>query len=79
MRPHNPQDGSPLQSAREKEIERLIRRIRNSGLLFDDVKADKAFALLGRCKERLSSWYRASQNWIHRDDLPCWLTKTDLM
>ena len=80
-RSYDPKTGKPLQFSREKEIERLIRRIRNSGLLFDedDAIADKAYNLLGRCQQRLHKWYEASHNWVHRDDLPCWVTKADFM
>ena len=80
-RPYDSKTGKPLQFSREIEIEKLIRRIRNSGLLFDpdEAKSDKAFNLLGRCKERLSDWYRASYHHIHQDDLPSWTTKADWM
>jgi len=80
MRQYNPTTGKPLQTAREYQIERLIRRLRR--LVFDPdvVKADKAYDLLGRCKLRLRPYWVARNQWRERDHLlPSWVTKADFL
>jgi len=73
--------GNPIPTARELKIERLIRRIKNSGVLFDpdEIKADKAFVLLGKCRDRLMDLRRAQNDKVMENYLPSWLTKADFM
>lgn len=56
---------APQMTARELEIQRVRRRLRNSGILFheDETIANKARKLLDRCTARLSSFFERHNKW----------------
>lgn len=58
-------NGCPEMNARELKIQRMIRRIRNSDVLFheNEAYADKACELLGRLKDRLNSYWAEYNRW----------------